>query len=155
MSAGVAAGLNRAQAIDFVRQNPARLRRLDFESGNQKDKMQARIDRKLLVPIVARDNEAAKFGRRGVVGMAFKLGTKLEDLGALERAVEQGIEARGARPAAPLHCCRARARGHLALDRAGKCKRLRSRPRGKICGRPVAPLHRFELGSCALTVTKL
>ena len=51
--------------------------------------MQARIDRKFLVPIVARDDKAAKLGRRGVVGMALKLGAKPENLGALERTIEQ------------------------------------------------------------------
>jgi len=79
-----------------------------------------RLDRKLLVPIVAGDNKAAKFGWRGVVGMTFKLGTKLEDLGALERAAKQRIERVKHTQA---HCYTAaepaRAR-HLALDHAGK-----------------------------------
>ena len=147
--ASVAAGLDRAQAIDFVRQDAARFRRLDFKSGNQEDKTQARIDRKFLVPIVAGDDKAAKLGRRGVVGMALKLGAKPEDLGALQRAIKQGIErVEHAEPHRYTAAQSARAR-HFTLDHAGKCKRPRSRPRGKICGRLVAPSHPLRAGSRA------
>ncbi len=90
--ASVAAGRDRTQAIDFVRQDPARFRRLDFKGRNQKDKAQARIDRKFLMPILAGDDKATKLCGRGVVGMTFQLGTKPEDLGAPERTIEEGIE---------------------------------------------------------------
>ena len=142
--ASVAARLNRAQAIDFVRQDPARFGRLDFKSGNQKDKMQVRIDRKLLVAIVARNNKAAKLGRRGVVGMALKLGTKLEDPGALERAIKQGIEpVEHSQPYRHTAAQPARSR-HLALDYAGKGKGLAAGCAKKSAGCLLRHCTRFE-----------
>ena len=98
--AGVAAGLDRAQAIDLVRQDPARFRCLDFEGRDEQDKTKPRIDRELLVPITARHDEAAKLRRRGVVGMAFELGAEPENLRALQRPSTQRVQARGARRAA-------------------------------------------------------
>ena len=114
------------------------------KAGNQKDKTQVRLDRKLLVPIVAGDNKAAKLGRRGVVGMAFKLGTKLEDLGALERAVKQGIErVEHAQPHRYTAAEPARAR-HLALDHAGKCKGFAAGRAEKSAGGLLRHCTRFE-----------
>ena len=77
------------------------LRGLDLKGGNQKHEAETRIDREFLMPIVARDDKAAKLGRRGVIGMAFELGAKSEDLGALERAIERARSTRAARRAAP------------------------------------------------------
>ena len=108
----------------------ARFRRLDLESGNQEDKVQARLDRKLLVPIVAGDDEAAKLRRRGVVGMTFKLGTKLENLCALERAVERAHSSAWSTPSRTVTLLPSpRERGTSPVDRAGKCKWLAARPR--------------------------
>ena len=142
--ASVAARLNRAQANDFVRQDTPCFCRFDFKTGNQKDKTQVRPDRKLLVPIVAGDDKAAKFGRRGVVGMALKLCTKLEDLGPLERAVKQDIERV---EHAEAHCYTAaesaRAR-HVPLDHAGKCKGFAAGCAEKSAGGLLRHCTRFE-----------
>ena len=42
MSAGIAAGFDRVQAIDLVRQNAARFRRLDLELRDEKNEMEPR-----------------------------------------------------------------------------------------------------------------
>ena len=96
------------------------------------------------MPIVAGDDKAAKLGGRGVVGMALKLGTKLEDLGALERAIEQGIErVEHAQPHRDTAAEPARAR-HLALDHAGKCKGLAAGRAEKSAGGLLRHRTRFE-----------
>ena len=129
---GIAAGLHRAQPINFVRQNTSRFRRLDFEGGNQQNKMQARIDREFLMPIMARDHETAEFGRSGVVGMPFQLGAKPKNLGAFERTIEERVQrVEHTEPDRYAAAKPARAR-HFAFDRAGKSKRLAIRGLKKL-----------------------
>ena len=76
--------------------------------------------------------------------MAFKLGTKLENPGALERAVKQGIErVEHAQPHRYTAAQSARAR-HLALDHAGKCKGLAASRAEKSAGGLLRHCTRFE-----------
>ena len=142
--AGVAAGFDRSKATDLVRQNPPRLARPDFEGRDEKDEAEARIDRKALMTIAARDDKAAKFGRCGVVRMTFELGAKTENLAPLERAIEHGVQ--GMKYTEPhRHAAPEPARaGHIAHNRAGKRKGFAAdgaeKPARRLPRHPVAAL---------------
>ena len=147
--ASVAAGLNRAQAIDFVRQDPARFRRLDFKSGNQKDKAQVRLDRKLWCRLWRATTKPPNSAGAALSGWPSSSAQSLEDLGALERAIEQGIErVEHAQPHRDTAAEPARAR-HLALDHAGKCKGLAAGRAEESAGGLLRHCTRLRAGSCA------
>lgn len=118
--AGVAAGIDRPQTVHCVRQNSPRLHRLDLEGGNEQDEAQARINREFLMPVMARHDEPAEFGRGGIIGMSLELGTEAENLGALERMPEKRVQSvEQAEPQRDAASEPAGA-GHLARDRARK-----------------------------------
>src|SRR4029079_5692979 len=100
-----------------------RLGRFNLEAGDEKHKAQARIDRKSLVPILARHDKPAELSRGGVVGMTFEMGAESKNLRALEGKVEERVQCvQHPEPNGDAAPEPARAR-HVAGDRAGKSKR--------------------------------
>ena len=143
--AGVAAGFDRAQAIDLVRQNPPCLGRFDFKRRDQKNETQARINWKFLVPVVSRGDETAELGRGRVVRMTFELGAKAEDLSAFERVINQGIE--GVKHTEPDRHAAAETTGarYFPCHHAGKRERLAPRHTKKLSGGLLRHRARFDL----------
>ena len=133
--AGIAARFDGKSPIDLVRQDASRFCCLHLEAGNEENKAQARIDREFLMPIGPGDDETPELGRSGVVRMTFELGTEPENLGARQGAIEQRIQ--GVEHTEPNRDAAPEATGawHIALDFAGKCKRLALRRPKEFPGR--------------------
>ncbi len=133
--AGIAARFDGKSPIDLVRQDASRFCCLHLEAGNEENKAQARIDREFLMPIGPGDDETPELGWSGVVRMTFELGTEPEDLGARQGAIEQRIQ--GVEHTEPNRDAAPEPTGawHIALDFAGKCKRLALRRPKEFPGR--------------------
>ena len=85
------------------------------------------MEREFLVPITSGYDKAAKLGRGGVVGMPFEFGAEPENLGPLERPVDQrvqGVEDAEADGDAAAEAARAR---HFTGNGAGKSERFGAR----------------------------
>ena len=133
--AGITARFDCKSPVDLVRQDLPCFCCLHLEARNEENEAKSRINREFLMPIALGDNEAAELGRSGVVRMTFELGAELENLRARQGAIEQRIQ--GVEHTEPNRDAAPEATGarHVALDFAGKCKRLALRRPKKFAGR--------------------
>src|SRR4051812_1019495 len=107
--------------------------------------METRIHREFLMAIIAGDHKTAKFSRSRVVRMPFELGAKPENLSALQRTIQQGVQSVEHTETNRYAAAKSAGTRHFALNRARKSTRLAIRGLKKLTRRLARHRASFDL----------